>query len=76
MAVDVEDWYSEDLMFTDRRSRPLRLLRAAESFALNHAVYTTTTSESMAAGLAATYGCRAPLVLRNTFPLQNILQDL
>jgi len=70
VAVDVEDWYSEDLMFADRRSRPLRLLREAESFALNHAAYASTTSESMANALAAAYGCPLPLVLRNTFPLQ------
>jgi glycosyltransferase involved in cell wall biosynthesis len=70
VAVDLEDWYSEDLLPADRRSRPLRLLRQAEAFALHHAAYVSTTSASMAAALAESYRCPAPLVLRNTFPLQ------
>jgi glycosyltransferase involved in cell wall biosynthesis len=69
--VDVEDWYSEDLLFADRRSRPLRLLRQAEDFVLNHAVYSAATSESMAAALAAAYRCPSPIVIHNTFPLQS-----
>jgi glycosyltransferase involved in cell wall biosynthesis len=68
--VDLEDWYSEDLLPADRRSRPLRLLRRAEEFALWHAVYTSTTSASMAAAMAESFHCPTPLVLRNTFPLQ------
>lgn len=70
VAVDVEDWYSEDLLFADRRSRPLRLLQQAERTALRHAAYASTTSDSMAAALAEAYGCPRPIVLRNTFPLQ------
>lgn len=70
VAVDVEDWYSEDLLVADRRSRPIGLLRRAESFALNHAMYGSTTSQAMADGLAAAYGCTPPIVLRNSFPLQ------
>jgi glycosyltransferase involved in cell wall biosynthesis len=70
VAVDVEDWYSEDLLVADRRSRPINLLRRAESFALNHAMYTSTTSQAMADGLAAAYRCAPPIVLRNSFPLQ------
>ena len=31
VAVDVEDWYSEDLMFTDRRSRPYPAKNAGSS---------------------------------------------
>ena len=70
VAVDVEDWYSQDLLFADRRTRPLRLLREAERFVLNHAVYAAATSDSMASALADAYGCPRPMVLRNTFPLQ------
>ena len=70
VAVDVEDWYSEDLLFADRRSRPLRLLRQAEDFVLNHAVYSAATSESMADALVAAYRCPRPIVVHNTFPLQ------
>ncbi len=72
VAVDVEDWYSEDLLYADRKSRPLKLLRRAEQFALTHAAYSAATSQSMADGLANAYGCPLPLVLRNVFPLQPI----
>ncbi len=70
VAVDVEDWYSQDLMFADRRSRPIRLLRSAEDFVLHHAAYASATSDSMADALAGAYQCPRPIVLRNTFPLQ------
>jgi glycosyltransferase involved in cell wall biosynthesis len=70
VAVDVEDWYSQDLMFADRHSRPLRLLRAAEAYVLNHAAYTSATSDSMAEALTEAYRCPRPITIRNTFPLQ------
>ena len=70
VAVDVEDWYSQDLLFADRKSRPLRLLRRAENFVLNHAAYASATSDSMGAALVEAYGCPEPITLRNTFPLQ------
>ncbi len=70
VAVDIEDWYSQDLLHADRRSRPLHLLRHAENFVLNHAAYASATSHSMAAALAEAYACPPPIVIRNTFPLQ------
>ena len=70
VAVDVEDWYSEDLLFRDRRGRPIRLLRRAEEFVLRRAAYASVTSASMAAGLVETYRCPQPVVIRNTFPRQ------
>lgn len=70
VAVDVEDWYSEDLLYADRRSRPIRLLRHAEEFALRHAVYTSATAQSMADALGNAYHGPAPIVIRNSFPLQ------
>ena len=70
VAVDVEDWHSEDLLYADRLSRPLRLLRQAEDFTLNHATYASATSESMADTLAENFRCPRPIVIRNTFPLQ------
>ena len=70
VAVDFEDWYSEDLLDADRLGRPLRLLRHAEQFALNHASYVSATSDSMADALARRYGGKRPIVIRNTFPLQ------
>lgn len=70
VAVDVEDWYSEDLLFADRQSRPVRLLRRAESFVLNHCAYSFATAQSMADALVAAYRCPPPIVVRNSFPLQ------
>lgn len=70
VAVDVEDWYSQDLLFADRITRPLRLLHDVESFVLKHAVYASATSDSMGSALAEAYGCPRPITLRNTFPLQ------
>jgi glycosyltransferase involved in cell wall biosynthesis len=71
VAVDVEDWYSEDLLYADRRSRPLKLLRHAEGIALRHAVYSSSTSETMSDALVNAYHCPRPIVLRNAFPLQS-----
>ena len=70
VAVDVEDWYSEDLLYADRQSRPIRLLRAAEEFVLRHAVYSSATAQSMADALTGAYQCPPPIVIRNSFPLQ------
>src|SRR5581483_209454 len=70
VAVDMEDWYSQDLLPEDRRARPLRLLARAEKFALRHGRYVSTTSQSMADALAAAYEAPPPIVLRNVFPLQ------
>ena len=70
VAVDMEDWYSQDLLPDDRRTRPLRLLHEAEASALRRAAYVSTTSTSMAQALTEAYGGQRPIVLRNTFPLQ------
>lgn len=72
VAVDIEDWSSEDLLFADRRSRPLRLLRDSERRVLTRAAYASAPSASMAAALATAYGCPLPIVVRNTFPLQPV----
>ena len=70
VAVDVEDWYSEDLLHADRRARPIRLLRRAEALALGQARYASATSQSMALALAKAYAGPPPQVIRNSFPLQ------
>ncbi len=70
VAVDVEDWYSEDLLYRDRLSRPLRLLRDSETYSLRNAVYSSATSQSMADALTRSLACPPPIVIRNTFPLQ------
>ncbi|HWA28484.1 MAG TPA: glycosyltransferase [Lacunisphaera sp.] len=70
VAVDVEDWYSEDLLYADRLSRPIRLLRDAEEFVLRNAAYSSATAQSMANALVGAYQCPPPIVIRNSFPLQ------
>ena len=71
VAVDVEDWYSEDLLYADRQSRPIKLLRHAEEAALRQAVYSSATAQSMADALTSAYLCPPPIVIRNSFPLQS-----
>lgn len=72
VAVDVEDWYSEDLLFADRQSRPINLLRSAEEVALKNAAYSSATAQSMADALVTAYRCPPPIVIRNSFPLQPV----
>ena len=71
VAVDMEDWHSEDLLEADRRGRPVELLRRAESFALNACAYSSVPSMSMGAALVAACRCPPPIVLRNSFALQS-----
>ena len=70
VAADLEDWYSEDLLPSTRRARPLRLLRSLEQSALNTFAFTLTTSRALADALQKTYGGSLPIVVPNTFPLQ------
>lgn len=68
VGVDMEDWFSEDLLPETRRHRPLRLLRSLEAELLRGGACTFCPSEAMAAELADTYGCRRPTVIYNAFP--------
>ena len=70
VAADLEDWYSEDLLPSDRRSRPLRLLRLVEGTLLRQAAYTSVPSAVLAAALAEQYWAPIPLVLTNAAWLQ------
>lgn len=67
-GVDMEDWFSEDLLPEARQTRPLQMLSAMEGRLLKEGVYSTCTSEAMADALAQCYGCRRPVVIRNVFP--------
>jgi glycosyltransferase involved in cell wall biosynthesis len=70
VAADFEDWHSEDLLPTDRRGRPIDLLRGLENELLHRAIYTTTTSAALSSALAARTGAPPPQILTNSFPLQ------
>ena len=67
VAVDLEDWYSEDLLPEDKRSRPDYLLRRWEQRLLRNASYTSTTSHAMGSALSEEYQCPLPKVVYNTF---------
>lgn len=71
VGVDMEDWYSEDLLPDARKGRPIRLLEKLEKNLLCHGIYSSCTSEAMADALVKEYGCRRPVVVRNVFPLQD-----
>ena len=68
VGVDMEDWFSEDLLPEARRARPLRLLRRLENDVLRDGTYASCSSGAMSAALAATYGCAPPAVIYNAFP--------
>jgi hypothetical protein len=69
VGVDMEDWFSEDLLPQARKQRPLRLLRMLESELLARAAYASCPSRAMSEALAAAYSCRPPAVVYNAFPL-------
>ena len=68
LAVDMEDWFSEDLPPETRRHRPVKLLRDLEREVLRSASHAACTSLAMSEAMAAEYGCRAPAVVYNAFP--------
>ncbi len=68
VGVDMEDWFSEDLLPQARRSRPLKLLRFLEGELLRRGAYASCPSRSMSAALAGAYGGKAPVVIYNAFP--------
>jgi len=68
VGVDMEDWFSEDLLPEARRGRPIRLLKKLERNLLCEGVYSSCTSEAMADALVKEYRCRRPTVVRNVFP--------
>jgi len=68
IGVDMEDWFSNDLMPEARRSRPIALLRSLEAEVLENASHVTCTSRAMSDALARAYGIEAPAVIYNAFP--------
>ena len=68
VAVDMEDWFSEDLLPETRRHRPLRLLQSLERGILSRGACAFCPSHALAAALAVAYGGREPTVVYNAFP--------
>jgi glycosyltransferase involved in cell wall biosynthesis len=66
VGVDMEDWYSEDLLPQVRKLKPLHMLRELEHMLLCNAMHATCPSHAMSAALTREFGCAAPMVIRNT----------
>jgi glycosyltransferase involved in cell wall biosynthesis len=69
IGVDLEDWFSEDLLPEARRNRPLRWLRGLEQEVLSRAVHRSCPSRAMSEAVAAEYRCPNPAVVYNAFPM-------
>ncbi|GGD56915.1 glycosyltransferase [Erythrobacter arachoides] len=67
-GVDIEDWYSEDLLPEARVHRPVAWLARAENAAVRRGGMVTTTSHALAEALADASGGPAPAVVYNVFP--------
>ena len=68
VGVDMEDWFSEDLLPPARASRPTRLLKRLERTLLTQGAFRTCPSNAMSEALAAAYQCAPPNVIYNAFP--------
>jgi glycosyltransferase involved in cell wall biosynthesis len=68
VGVDMEDWFSEDLLPEARRHRPLRLLHELETELLQRGAYASCPSQAMSIALAEECGCAPPTVVYNAFP--------
>jgi glycosyltransferase involved in cell wall biosynthesis len=67
VGVDMEDWFSEDLLAGARRHRPLHLLRSLENKLLTSGIYASCPSHSMSEAMAQEYRCAPPVVIYNAF---------
>lgn len=68
VGVDMEDWYSEDLLPVARQRRPIAMLADLERQVLRDCAYATCPSHAMSEALTIDYECRPPTVVYNAFP--------
>ena len=68
VGIDAEDWFSEDLVLTARKHRPLRLLRRLERRLLTTGAHSSCPSRAMSEALASEFRCAPPAVIYNAFP--------
>lgn len=71
VGIDMEDWFSEDLLPAARASRPIGLLKRYERQLLCHGLHSSCTSAAMGEALVECYRCRRPLTIRNVFPAKD-----
>jgi glycosyltransferase involved in cell wall biosynthesis len=71
VGVDMEDWFSEDLLPEARKTRPISVLRKLEQLLLTKGQHRTCTSNTMSRALAEAYQCEPPTVVYNAFPLSD-----
>lgn len=67
VGVDMEDWFSQDLLPQARRARPIELLRSLERDLLSRGAYASCPSRAMGAALGEEYKCVPPTVIYNSF---------
>jgi len=73
VAYDIEDWYSHDYLVPER---PVVLLRSLEKFALEHGIYCSCPSASMAKALEKNYPSGKQVeVLYNGFSAQENINE-
>ncbi len=68
VGVDFEDWFSEDLLPSDRATRPINQLKSLESYLARNCTYSLTTSHALAEALAEANLAPKPTVIYNVFP--------
>lgn len=68
IGVDMEDWFSEDMLPEARAAQPFRMLREMERTLLRASAHSSCPSQVMSGALAREYGCRPPAVVYNAFP--------
>jgi glycosyltransferase involved in cell wall biosynthesis len=66
-GVDMEDWFSEDLLPEMRKERPVSLLRDLEREILTGGAYASCPSRAMSAALIHEYGSQRASVIYNAF---------
>lgn len=69
IAVDMEDWFSEELPALERNGQPVKLIRSLEERLLRSATYSSCTSKAMSVALAKEFQIETPSVIYNAFPL-------
>lgn len=67
VGVDMEDWFSEDLLPEARKHRPLGLLRTLEREVLRRATHSSCPSQAMGEALSREYDLPPPAVIYNAF---------